>query len=90
MFPSILDYNKSINESIPFVEGEYKDGYRVTEEDSLDNYNPEDTAKKSSRLKKAAGHNRSKSNLVVSHSYNIASSTRNKLAKENKVNNFIN
>ena len=41
LFPSILDYNKSINEGIPFgMEGEYKDGYRVTEEDSLDNYNP--------------------------------------------------
>lgn len=73
------------------MEGEYKDGYRVTEEDSLDNYNPNETQKQSSKLKKASGHNRSKSNLVVSHSYNIGSSTRNKLAKDNKaVNNFIN
>jgi|TARA_B110000305_G_C19318430_1_gene577678 hypothetical protein len=41
LFPSILDYNKSINEGVPFgMEGEYKDGYRVSEEDSLDNYNP--------------------------------------------------
>ena len=76
------------------MEGEYKDGYRVTEEeDSLDNYNPNETHKQSYQLKKAkpSGHNRSKSNLVMSHSYNIGSSTRNKLAKDNKVvNNFIN